>query len=581
MLRKIGLLILVVVLSAGSVHAQGPGQAGSEGIGDPYFPLLGNGGYDALHYTLDLAVDLKSNTLSGTVTMEAKTTEDLNAFNLDFTGFEISRVTLDGQPVSYDRQEGELIVGPLESPLLSGAAFTVGVTYSGTPSGIDVAGIPLLLGWYNYGDGVFVASEPAGASGWYPVNDHPLDKAAYTFRITVPEPYVVAANGVLEETTDNGDTTTYVWEMRQPMASYLATVNIDQFELHTEEGPGGLPIRNYFPPDIAALAEKDFSQTPDMIAFFEDIFGPYPFEAYGVVVADTQFPYALETQSLTLFSRNWISGRGDAEIGVVHELSHQWFGDSLSPASWKDVWLNEGFATYASWLWFEHTQGAKALDHIVQENYGYIASDQEAFFQTFSKEQLAAMLEVLPLAETYPAEVVAQVVKALLSGAVTEAQSQAYLAQLPANALTGQELIALVRDLPFDMTGLDATTIRHLVDLLGLTLDDLTAAGIPLPESSFVPPGNPPANDLFNSGVYVRGALTLHALRLAVGDETFFKTLKTYYERYQFGNASTADFIAVAEEVSGQSLDDLFDAWLYAPRLPDLPEMGLSAGRAG
>jgi len=256
MLRKIGLLILVVMLAAGTVRAQGPGQAGSDGIGDPYFPQMGNGGYDALHYTLDLAADIQHNTLSGTVTIEAQTTEDLRSFNLDFSGFEIAQVTLDGQPVSYDRQAGELIIGPLDPPLASGETITVAVSYSGTPQGIAVAGIPLLLGWYNYGSGVFVASEPAGAAGWYPVNDHPLDKATYTFRITVPEPYIVAANGVLEDTLDHGDTTTYVWEMRQPMASYLATVDIDRFELQTGEGPGGLPIRNYFPPDIAARAES-------------------------------------------------------------------------------------------------------------------------------------------------------------------------------------------------------------------------------------------------------------------------------------------------------------------------------------
>jgi aminopeptidase N len=579
MLRKVSLLILVVMFAAGVVQAQGPGQAGSDGIGDPYFPKMGNGGYDALHYTLDLAADVQSNTLSGTVTLEAQATEDLSSFNLDFTGFEISAVTLDGQPVSYDRQDGELIIGPLDPPLASGQTITLAVTYSGTPQGIDVSGIPLLLGWYNYGSGVFVASEPAGAAGWYPVNDHPLDKATYTFRITVPEPYVVAANGVLEDTLDNGDTTTYVWEMRQPMASYLATVDIDQFELQTGEGPGGLPIRNYFPPDIASLARKDFAQVPEMIAFFEDIFGPYPFDAYGVVVADAEFYFALETQSLSLFSRGWISGTGEVEIAVVHELSHQWFGDSVSPASWKDVWLNEGFATYASWLWFEHTQGAEALDYLVRQNYGDIASDQDSFYQMFTRDQMVALMQQVDLTDrTYSPEVVAQFVRVLLSGALAQDQIDTTLAQLPTHDLDGPALIALVNDLPFDSTGLGATQLRQLVDLLGVSVDDLTAAGIPLPESSYVPPGNPPAHDLFNGGVYLRGGLTLHALRLAVGDEIFFTIMKTYYDRYQFGNASTADFIAVAEEISGQSLGDLFDAWLYAPRLPDLPEMGLTAG---
>lgn len=475
MLRRLALFIFLLAFAVSLVHAQSPGgQPGSDGIGDPYFPKMGNGGYDAQHYTLDLTVDVKNNTISGTVTMDAKVTEDLSSFDLDFTGFQISAVTLDGKPVQYNHKDGELVVIPQAAPLKTGEMITVGVTYSGTPQGIDVSSIPMLLGWFNYGSGIFVASEPAGSAGWYPVNDHPLDKATYTFRITVAKPYVVAANGVLQDTIDHGDTETYVWEMRQPMASYLATVDIDQYQLQTQTGPHGLPIRNYFTSNTAALAENDFSQTPDMIAFYESLFGPYPFDAYGVVVADTSFPYALETQSLTLFSRSWIDGTGGVEEAAAHELAHQWFGDSVSLSSWKDIWLNEGFATYISWLWFEHTQGAEILKRIVTRSYNAIVEQPNAY----------------------------------------------------------------------------------------------------------VPPGDPPASDLFNEGVYLRGALTLHALRLKVGDEAFFKIMKTYYDRYQFSNTTTADFIAVAEEISGQKLGDLFNAWLYDPALPDMPELGLSAKTA-
>ncbi len=579
MLRKIGLLLLFVALAVGAVHAQGPGQAGSDGLGDPYFPTMGNGGYDALHYTLDLAASVEHNTLSGTVTLDAQATEDLSAFNLDFSGFEISAIVLNGQPVSYDRREGELTIGPLDPALVSGEAFTVAVTYSGTPHGIDMSGIPLLLGWYNYGSGIFVASEPVGAAGWYPVNDHPLDKATYTFRITVPEPYVVAANGVLEDTLDHGDTITYVWEMRQPMASYLATVDIDQFELQTAEGPGGLPIRNYFPRDVAVLAATDFAQVPEMIAFFEDLIGPYPFDAYGAVVAGADFPFALETQSLTLFSRSWISGTGELEATVAHELSHQWFGDSVSPARWQDVWLNEGFATYASWLWFEHTLGAETLDNIVRRYYDYLQDDQNQFSQTLTKDLVVAIMQHITLADqTYAPEEVAQIVRVLLSDTLPQDELDAYLAQLPTENLDTPQLIALVEGLPFESTALDVAEIRQLLGILDVSIDDLATAGIPVPQTELVPPGDPPVNDLFNDGVYLRGALTLHALRLAVGDEAFFAILKTYYARYQYGNASTADFVAVAEEVSGQSLGALFDAWLYAPLLPDLPEMGLTAG---
>jgi aminopeptidase N len=472
MLRKITLVTLIVLLAAGAVHAQGP-VAGEDGIGDPYFPDLGNGGYDALHYTLDLTADIENNTLSGTVTMDATAEEDLRTFNLDFAGFEVSEVAVNGHAVDWDRQGSELIVVPL-TPVPAGE-FSVSVTYSGTPQPQRSTAIPIEVGWNNYGTGAYVASEPDGAENWYPVNDHPLDKATYTIRITVAQPYVVAANGLLEDTIDNGDgTTTYVWESSYPIASYLVTVGIDDYVMQTQEGPDGLPIRNFFPPEIADQAEIDFVKTPDMIAFYSEAFGPYPFEAYGVVVADVDLGFALETQTLTLFARSWVTDFGDIEEAVAHELAHQWFGDSVSLASWPDIWLNEGFATYASWLWFEHSRGAAYLDRVVEQTYASIAG---------------------------------------------------------------------------------------------------------APPMAVIAPGKAPAGDLFNAGVYYRGALVLHALREQVGDDTFFEILRTYYERFAYGNASIEDFTALAEEISGEDLGAFFEGWLLDDVMPDIPSMGLSAAQ--
>jgi aminopeptidase N len=474
MLRKSIVLLLVPLLVWGVAHAQEPGVPGADGIGDPDFPLLGNGGYDALHYTLDLTADIEARTISGTVTMTAVLTENVRTFNLDFaSNFDISLVTLNGVAVDWDRKEHELVIVPVEAPLTAGEQIEVGVTYSGEPQPVYTIAMPVALGWLSYGTGVYVASEPDGAASWYPVNDHPLDKATYTFRITVPKPYVVAANGLLVETTDNGDTTTYLWQSRDPIASYLVTVDIDDFVVQTSEGPDGLPIRNYFPPDIAQQGAQIFAPTADMIAFFSETFGPYPFEAYGVVVADASLPFALETQTLTLFSRAWLEPGGGMDELISHELSHQWFGDSVSVARWGDIWLNEGFATYASWLWFEHRDGPQALDVIVSETYRLL-------------EQLS------------------------------------------------------------------------------------TDGGLP-------PPGDPPAYDLFNISVYDWGAMTLHALRLQVGDEAFFRILRTYYDRYQYGNATTEDFVTVAEEISGQALSAFFERWLYGDTVPELPGMAMSA----
>ena len=433
-----------------------------DGRGDPYLPRLGNAGYAAQHYTLDLRVDPDTDVLSGTVTMQAQTLQGLGAFDLDFQGLTIDDITVDGARAVYFRDGAELVI-QFPQPVPPGTRFTSAVTYHGRPQPAPAKAVPITIGWQRGTHGTFVADEPEGAETWYPVSDHPCDKATYTLRITVPQPYVVAANGLLRSADDHGTSTTYLWETRDPLASYLVTVDIGDFALRTDQGTGGLPIRNYFPRDLADQAAQIFAPTKDMIAFYSSRFGPYPFDVYGVVVVDADLNFSLETQTLSLFGRGVVGDPAGASLVVAHELSHQWFGDSVSLKSWQDIWLNEGFATYAQYLWYEHTHDRAALDTVMQ------------------------------------------------------------------------------------------------------TLRD-TLVGQRLP-----PPGRPPLDDLFNASVYNRGALTLHALRRTVGDDTFFRILQTYTARYRYGNAGTADFIAVAQEVSGRDLRSLFDSWLYADAVPALP----------
>ena len=335
-------------------------KSGAPGLGDLLYPGFGNGGYDVQHYGLDLTVsDVGTGTLTGVTTIEAEATEDLSSFNLDFVGLTVEDIAVNEQPAAFSRNGQELTITPA-MPLQAGEIFTVEVTYSGAPEQIESVALPVLTGWVTFDGGSYVVSEPDGAATIFPVNDHPLDKATYSFRVTVPKPFEVAANGVLAETIDHGDTTTFVWKARDPMASYLATVNIGDFDVETEDGPNGIPIRNYYAAGLEEDIREPFARQAEMLALYSEIFGPYPFEVYGSVVMDAEIGGALETQTLSIFGVDVINLEDipRTEQIVAHEAAHQWIGNSVSLADWSDIWLNESFATYAEGLWVEHTTGA-------------------------------------------------------------------------------------------------------------------------------------------------------------------------------------------------------------------------------
>lgn len=317
---------------------------GGNGVGDSRYPQLGNSGYDVQQYNLDLnVVDVATSNLNATANIEAKATQDLSSFNLDFAGFEIESITVNGQAAEFSRDGDELTVKPIES-LHQGDNFVVDVKYNGSPeptqslSFTNPEAPKFPSGWVTYDGGSYVVGEPNGAETFYPVNNHPLDKASYNFRVTTPKPYEVAANGVLEETIDNGNTNTYVFEASDPMASYLSTVNIyKNFNTETQTSPDGVPIRNYFAEGIPEEKLEAFNRQPEMIDYFSEIFGAYPFEVYGSAVVNTPINTgAIETQTLSVFGQETLDSPIQEEI-VAHELAHQWFGNSLSLSDWGDL----------------------------------------------------------------------------------------------------------------------------------------------------------------------------------------------------------------------------------------------------
>jgi aminopeptidase N len=541
-------------------------RPGSTGIGDPFFPGYGNGGYDILHYTLELAVDMEENIISGTVTIEAVALHDLSSFNLDFIGFTIDEITVDGVAAEFHRNQPELIVS-LPFPIATDTSFTTMVNYSGTPEGISSTISKYLEGWNYYGDyngyGVMVAGEPVSSQSWYPVNDHPLDKATYSFIITVKSPFVVAANGLLKETIDSGENITYIWESENPIASYLVTLGIGDFEIEEEEGPNGLPIRNYFDSDISERVRNNFDRTAEMIGYFSSIFGPYPFESYGVIVHDINTGFALETQTLSVFGNSFIN-----ENVVAHELAHQWFGDSVSLSSWKDIWLNEGFATYATTLWFEHTRGIEYTQEDIRMLYAAMAPMGEIYY--ISKSDLYTFLseEIKPGIHLSKKQA-AEALESVFSDFMKEDELLGDIDGTDEDGISGEEFSEIVNSIDFEYLPLNDSQLNRLFEALEMPAYVINET------FTIRPPGDPSPDKLFSSSVYYRGALTLHALRLNVGDDIFFKILQTYFLRFHNSNATTESFIAIAEEISGVELDDFFYAWLYQQEIPDIPEMGL------
>ncbi|GAA0407691.1 peptidase [Acrocarpospora corrugata] len=321
--------------------------AGSTGIGDPYFPGDGNGGYDATHYGLALAYDPKSRQLGGTATIDAKATQDLSQFNLDLSGFTVRSVTVNGAPAEFSRKGSELTV---RTDLKDKAAFKVEVAYAGTPQPVRESSNLGSYGFIPTPDGSFVTCEPNGAKTWFPSNDHPADKATFDFTLTVPEGVTAIANGELagQPKTTNGKTT-FIWREKHPMTTYLATMTTGKFQVRTGTSPGGIPVYAAADPRFRTSLNSLYDQSGKITDYWATVFGPYPFGSTGGVVDDFAAGYALENQTKPIY------GGFEPDEGIIaHELAHQWFGNSLSITRWKDLWLNEGFATYAEWLWSEH-----------------------------------------------------------------------------------------------------------------------------------------------------------------------------------------------------------------------------------
>ncbi|MXG91128.1 M1 family aminopeptidase [Nocardioides flavescens] len=430
---------------------------------DPYLAGHGDPSWSATHYALDLDYDVAGNALRGEAVIEAAAVEDLTRLVLDLAHLKVDKITVDGRPPAKWTVRLHRLLLTLRTPLDAGETFRIAVKYSGRPR-------PLVVrqhgdaGWEELTDGVIVAGQPHGAPTWFPCNDRPDDKATYAVAVTTQPDYTVVSNGALASRQRRGSSVTWRYEMPVPMATYLATVQIGPYVVHEHDG-APVPLTTIAPADAGPGLEQAFGRQPEMMAAFEERFGPYPFASYAAVVTDDDLEIPLESQGLSTFGRNFCTDDWDSVRLVAHELAHQWFGNAVTLARWRDIWLHEGFACYSEWLWSE-ASGARTADEWARHHHRRLA-------------------------------------------------------------------------------GLDQD----------LVLSD------------------PGAETMFDDRVYKRGALTLHALRLTVGDDAFFDLLRGWVAEHTGGSVTTEQFRVFAAERTGTDLTALFDAWLDETALPALPAL--------
>ncbi len=321
---------------------------GLRSIGDPYMPELGNLGYDVEQYTLRFELDPAVRFIRGEATLVAHSRLDpLSQLSLDFIGFTITALTVDGMPATYSRDARKLIID-LPFAKLAGTSLVIHVAYEGEPQPLSSPYIPAAetLGFNYPGDGtLFAFSEPDGARAWFPANDHPRDKAAFRLELSVPTGLTAVANGRLVAQQELGTQTRFIWEHHYPMAPYLAVVAVGDYVLLESVADNGTPLRHYLFADSVTTFQAYAGINEAALAWMSELFGPYPFETYGYVTVNLP-GLSMETQTLVLLSTQMLGKKT-----MVHEMAHMWFGDWVSLDSWGDMWRNEGFATYVQFMW--------------------------------------------------------------------------------------------------------------------------------------------------------------------------------------------------------------------------------------
>ncbi|WP_114906945.1 M1 family metallopeptidase [Ornithinimicrobium murale] len=427
---------------------------------DPYISGHGDLRYAVAHYDLSLTYALPSNKLDGTAVLTCRALEPLSQVALDLR-LKPLKVSVAGRRVSRHKFLGGRLTISLAEQVEPGEEFTVTVKYSGNPGPIRKRGQDP-AGWEELEDGVIVASQPHGAPSWFPCNDRVSDKATYDLSLVTAADYHVEFSGEPVAVQRRGANRTWTFRQTEPIAPYLATVQIGRYTVTEQEAV--VPLRVVGPANIKRHGfAASFGRQPEMIAFFVDRFGPYPFSGYTAVITDDPLEIPLESASLSTFGRNFASDDWESVRLVAHEMAHQWFGNAVTAGEWRDIWLHEGFACYAEWLWSQEC-GHRSAEEWARHHHGILAEETQR----------------APLSDPTPAL-------------------------------------------------------------------------------------------MFEDWVYKRGALTLHALRSEVGEETFFAILRSWVSSHRGGSVTTQQFITHCSQAAERDLAGWFRPWLDETELPGLP----------
>lgn len=333
-------------------------RANNPPVIDPYIPANGNFGYRVSRYELELEYKVSANRLSGGATITAATLASLKTFTLDLAdSLTVSKVSVNGHRPQFRHAGGKLHV-TLSSALPAGAAMSVQVRYAGNPR--PIRSLWGEVGFEELSNGALVAGQPNGAASWFPCDDHPSSKASYRIQIATDNPYHAVANGKLVSKRTRAALTTWTYELAEPTSTYLVTLQIGEYQSH-RLAKSPVPMHAALPHRLKRHFDHDFGRQPDMMKLFIELFGPYPMATgYTVVVTDDELEIPLEAQGISIFGANHCDGHRTSERLIAHELAHQWFGNSVTARRWRDIWLHEGFACYAEWLWSERSGGKTA-----------------------------------------------------------------------------------------------------------------------------------------------------------------------------------------------------------------------------